>query len=214
MRATMSWSPSGPMATAATRSCSARRCSRAACCSTRPRRGDVIVFKLPSSGHIDYIKQLVRPARRPPPGPQRPSLYQRQAPPAIDAGQGRHAWTTAWCPNRRRGGWRPAIPEEPGAISIQIHGCARAEAGDNTGVYVVPPHCYFMMGDNRENSLDSRFDPGLPPDDPKLGGCGWDSRVDGFLPPEAGVGFVPEDNLVGKRASSCCCPGTRGRRSS
>jgi signal peptidase I len=55
-----------------------------------------------------------------------------------------------------------------------------------------------MMGDNRENSLDSRFDPGLSPEDPKLGGCGWDSRVDAHLPPEAGVGFVPEENLVGR----------------
>jgi signal peptidase I len=55
-----------------------------------------------------------------------------------------------------------------------------------------------MMGDNRENSADSRFDPGLSPDDPKLGGCGWDSAADGQLGDEAGVGFVPEDNLVGK----------------
>jgi signal peptidase I len=55
-----------------------------------------------------------------------------------------------------------------------------------------------MMGDNRENSLDSRFDPGTPPEDPKLGGCGWDSRLDAYLPPEAGVGFVPEANLVGR----------------
>jgi signal peptidase I len=46
---------------------------------------------------------------------------------------------------------------------------------ENTDVYVVPEHQYFFMGDNRDNSLDSRF------------------------PPEnEGVGFVPAENLEGK----------------
>lgn len=46
--------------------------------------------------------------------------------------------------------------------------------GDDTEVYVVPENHYFAMGDNRDNSLDSRW------------------------PEEIGVGYVPADNVVGK----------------
>ncbi len=47
---------------------------------------------------------------------------------------------------------------------------------DNTPAVVVPDGMMFMMGDNRDNSLDSRF-PAVP---------------------DQGVGLVPQDNLVGK----------------
>jgi signal peptidase I len=46
--------------------------------------------------------------------------------------------------------------------------------GDDTGVYVVPAGNYFMMGDNRDNSLDSR----------------WPGTV--------GVGLLPAKNIIGK----------------
>jgi signal peptidase I len=42
---------------------------------------------------------------------------------------------------------------------------------DDTPVFEVPPHHYFMMGDNRDNSTDSRF---------------------------AVVRYVPEENIVGR----------------
>jgi signal peptidase I len=49
------------------------------------------------------------------------------------------------------------------------------EQYDDTPVYVVPDRKYFAMGDNRDNSLDSR----VPQD-------------------RGGVGFVPAENLVGR----------------
>jgi signal peptidase I len=63
----------------------------------------------------------------------------------------------------------------PGGKKIMTQDFGTDGELDNTDVYVVPEHQYFMMGDNRDNSLDSR------------------------VPPEAGgVGFVPAENLVGK----------------
>ncbi|HEV2363964.1 MAG TPA: signal peptidase I [Caulobacteraceae bacterium] len=158
----------------------------------QPSRGDIIVFKLPRDGHTDYIKRLIGL-----PG---------------DRVQMRDGWLYV---NGQKLAEQPlktvavddrGIPEtalwanetniDGRTYKIQIHG--RHEQADNTGVYVVPPHCYFMMGDNRDNSADSRFDPGLAPDDPKLGGCGWDTSLDAAVGYGTGVGFVPEDNLVGK----------------
>ena len=158
-----------------------------------PRRGDVIVFKLPSSGHIDYIKRLVGlPGDRIQVRAGR--LFINDKALSVAAKQpvqlSDHDYP-------EQGAWVRETNPEGRTYLTQMHGDG-TESADNTGAYVVPPHCYFMMGDNRENSLDSRFDPGLSPEDPKLGGCGWDSRLDSFLPQEAGVGFVPEENLVGR----------------
>lgn len=47
-------------------------------------------------------------------------------------------------------------------------------SSDNTGVFVVPEGHYFAMGDNRDNSSDSR------------------------RPISVGVGFVPDENLIGR----------------
>jgi len=157
-----------------------------------PTRGDIIVFKLPRDGHTDYIKRLIGlPGDRVQMRAGQLYINDKALPEkpvksviAHDRGYPeRVTWVQETNPEGRR-------------YLTQIHGMN--EPADNTGVYVVPAHCYFMMGDNRDNSEDSRFDPGLPPEDPKLGGCGWDSQLDAFLGAETGVGFVPEENLVGK----------------
>jgi signal peptidase I len=164
-----------------------------------PKRGDIIVFALPHDGHTNFIKRLIglpgdkvqmkgdqlyinghalpeqgAPLPPPPPGPNDPPTVHGQ----LETNPEGRVYLTQL--------------DREYADPAGLH----APDANNTPVYVVPPHCYFMMGDNRDDSLDSRFDPQLAPDDPKLGGCGL---APDFLPGgEPGVGFVPEENLVGK----------------
>ncbi|HXQ15878.1 MAG TPA: signal peptidase I [Caulobacteraceae bacterium] len=157
-----------------------------------PKRGDIIVFKLPSSGHVDFIKRLVGlPGDRIQlKGGQLYINDRAVAEKALGMGMG-----------DLPGGWQPVKMQQetnPEGRNYKIQVSPGFENAGDTGTYVVPQHCYFMMGDNRDNSLDSRFDPGLSPDDPKLGGCGWNSALDDKVGDQAGVGFVPEENLVGQ----------------
>jgi signal peptidase I len=159
---------------------------------TPPKRGDIIVFKLPSSGHIDYIKRLI--------GLPGDRIQLRDGQLYIND-QAVHEQFLGMGKGDLEGGLEPVkLMQEtnPAGRSYKIQLSPGFENAGTTGVYVVPPHCYFMMGDNRDNSLDSRFDPGLPPDDPKLGGCGWNVALDQYVGDQAGVGFVPEENLVGR----------------
>ena len=156
-----------------------------------PARGDIIVFKLPRDGHTDYIKRLV--------GLPGDSIQMKNGTlwingkPVKEEVVGTHIATDRGAPEPVT--WIKETNPEGRSYTIQDHG--RGYAADDTDVYHVPPHCYFMMGDNRDNSADSRFDPGIASDDPRLGGCGWDPKHDAVLQ-DQGVGFVPEENLVGK----------------
>jgi signal peptidase I len=159
---------------------------------TPPKRGDIIVFKLPSSGHVDFIKRLI--------GLPGDRVQVKAGALFINGKPAPEKFLGTGVGDLPGGLQKVNLFQEtnPEGRAYHIQKSPNFESAGDTGVYVVPQHCYFMMGDNRDNSLDSRFDPGLAPDDPKLGGCGWDSSLNAKVGDAAGVGFVPEENLVGR----------------
>ena len=158
-----------------------------------PTRGDIVVFREPSHPKVDFIKRVIGlPGDR---IQMRNNQLYINDKPTVDLPKG------------------PAVADDapPGAIKVQetlpnrktflTQDFGPNQEADNTAVYTVPPGCYFMMGDNRDNSVDSRFDPQIPAYGDVHNACGWDAGVDAALGPgaqEAGVGFVPAENLIGK----------------
>lgn len=150
----------------------------------KPERGDVIVFRPPGEPQTDFIKRLIGL-----PGDtvqvKEGLLYLNGAPvkrQRIEDFVDSDSVVASPVPQY--------IETLPGGVSHRIIE-ARGDQGDldNTPVYVVPEGHYFMMGDNRDRSSDSRI----------LSG---DARVDMNTritdPAQLGsVGFVPAENLIG-----------------
>ena len=134
-----------------------------------PERGDVIVFRLPRDPSETYVKRLIGlPGDR------------------IQMTAGRLTINGQVLPRRGDGIYATVLDGQPHRFLRYVetlpggreHPILKRSAGsplDDTPEFIVPAHHYFMMGDNRDMSLDSRV-----------------PAADG------GVGFVPEENLVGR----------------
>jgi signal peptidase I len=137
----------------------------------QPERGDVMVFKLPRDGKTDYIKRLIGL-----PGDRIQMVGGQLVVNGLPVPQERLEPETMRDPFGNAysvGRFRETLPNGVAYITHDLDPNGRF---DNTDVFVVPEGHYFMMGDNRDNSTDSRADPLL----------------------QDGVGFVPAENLVGK----------------
>jgi signal peptidase I len=150
-----------------------------------PERGDVVVFRHPISGR-DYIKRLIGL-----PGETvqvRDGVVHINGTPVEleDAGQFEEVMT-AQGPQRLRPRCENGAVGEggvclkgrqietlPNGVSYPVLNIANQQS-DRTGVYTVPEGHYFFMGDNRDNSADSRLAQQV-----------------------GGVGFVPYENLIGR----------------
>jgi signal peptidase I len=105
-----------------------------------PQRGDIIVFKFPIEPEKDFIKRVVGVAGD------------------VIEGHNKTIYVNG----------KPLVENYTKNTDPHIFP-AGTQARDNFGPITVPEHSLFVMGDNRDQSFDSRF---------------W--------------GFVPEENLVGK----------------
>jgi signal peptidase I len=129
-----------------------------------PQRGDIVVFRFYGE---DFVKRIA--------GVPGDRIQMRDGTLMLNG----HAVartriadftdTDAFGVQRNIARYRETLPSGRSYATLQLSGDAPQ---DNTQIYVVPPQSYFVLGDNRDNSNDSRLD----------------------------VGFVARDAIVGKAA--------------
>ena len=132
-----------------------------------PERGDVAVFKLPADNATDYIKRVIGL-----PGDRiqmrdgilhinrKPVKRELQDIVEVESPTGRIVQKSEY------------LETLPNGRQHLIWEASDREHYDNTPEYLVPPGHFFMMGDNRDSSQDSRV--------------------------QSKVGFVPLENMVGR----------------
>jgi signal peptidase I len=156
--------------------------------ASQPERGDIVIFKAPPGNDVDYIKRVIGL-----PGDE------------IQIRDGQVILNGTPVPRKKVANFILPVSPNTECYAPEFEGvdkdgkpvCSYPQfretlpngksynvldlgltPQDNTGVYIVPEGHMFLMGDNRDNSMDSRF-----------------PAVEG-----QGIGIVPQDNLVGKAA--------------
>ena len=152
----------------------------------QPERGDVVIFKAPPDNDIDYIKRVIGL-----PGDQiqmiegqlhingKPVPKQRVADFVVPVSANTHCYLPQFEERDASGAaqcryprFRETLPEGRSYEVLDLG----ITPQDNAPAVIVPEGHLFLMGDNRDNSLDSRF-PAIP---------------------GQGIGIVPQANLVGR----------------
>ncbi|TFV39336.1 signal peptidase I [Bradyrhizobium frederickii] len=134
-----------------------------------PEYGDIVVFRTAKDNSVDYVKRVV--------GLPGDRIQMRQGRLVLNDRPVTRVALEAMLAGSTCGvddgatvkRWRETLPN---GASYVTHDCVENGYLDNTNVFTVPPGHLFVLGDNRDNSTDSRM--------------------------MSTFGFVPMDNLVGK----------------
>jgi len=136
--------------------------------SGNPQRGDVVVFRLPRDDTTDYIKRVI--------GLPGDRIQMIDGVLHINDVPVKRERISDWIDTEEGGRrtvvkrWQETLPNGVSYTTLDMYD--GHSFLDNTQVYEVPAGNYFMMGDNRDNSQDSRV--------------------------LSAVGYVPLENMVGR----------------
>jgi signal peptidase I len=137
--------------------------------SSEPARGDVVVFRLPKDNSTDYVKRVV--------GLPGDRIQMKQGLLTINGTPVQRERLADFIggdscgsdPAAKVKHWRETLPN---GVSHETLDCLDDGFYDNTNVYTVPAGHFFMLGDNRDNSTDSRV--------------------------LSAMGYIPLENIIGR----------------